>query len=31
MHMLTAQGITFTVNPLKDESAPKAERKGKAQ
>lgn len=31
MHMLSAQGITFTVNPLKDESAPKAERKGKAQ
>ena len=30
-HMLTAQGITFTVNPPKDDSAPKAERKGRAQ
>jgi hypothetical protein len=29
--LLNAQGITFTVNPPKDDNAPKAERKGKAQ
>jgi hypothetical protein len=29
--LLTAQGITYTVNPPKDDAAPKAERKGRGK